>query len=473
MAAMLPVLEKQWAFGWDESVYALKGRAWLLGTPDTGWGPHRPLGLAAIAWAVDLLNGDETLHRVALLPFNAALLVAIWWLGRMVSNGWAGLLAASAMLANAEFLQRSGEFLNDGPSAAVLVLAVAVCWWQLERATAPRWPFLLVPVLLAASFWLRYGNQTLVLAEGFAAFLVWHKKLLRNWQLTAVALGVYLALMLPFAFYSFRVTGSVMGVPRAAEQVAARQLGAGLHTYASLYFDGLMGPLGAALVTIALFGSLWFVVRAAATRRAEYLRRPAILALPPLVHVLVIGTVAHGEPRYVFPAIALLFVEGAACLAGAAGALRSRLSAGAAEHWLLRALPALVTIILVVPAVLTATRDARDHFESYHREQEIHAVAGKWLREQGDGSNCVAVGQKVPQLTWYSGCKVYDLSEIRRPGLPDTVYLVAAGKTSTWLGAAREAGYGNVSPATKLRDQRRRTAVIYRARRSPVGAESI
>jgi hypothetical protein len=191
----------------------------------------------------------------------------------------------------------------------------------------------------------------LVLAEGFAAFLGLAQKFLRNWQLTAVALGVYLALMLPFPFYSFRATGSVMGVLRAAENAAARELGAGLHTYASEYFDGLMGPLGAALVTIALFGSLWFVVKAAVTRRAEYLWRPAILALAPLVHVLVIGTVAHGERRYVFPACPVVR-RGAACLAGAAGArsgLAEQPNTGAAG-----ASP-VVTIMLVVLAVLAAT----------------------------------------------------------------------------------------------------------------------
>ncbi|MGA8039821.1 MAG: hypothetical protein WCA93_06890, partial [Acidimicrobiia bacterium] len=43
---LLPLILQGGALGHDESAYGLKAKQWLLGTPGTGWAPHRGVGMS-------------------------------------------------------------------------------------------------------------------------------------------------------------------------------------------------------------------------------------------------------------------------------------------------------------------------------------------------------------------------------------------------------------------------------------------
>ena len=123
-------------------------------------------------------------------------------------------------------------------------------------------------------------------------------------------------------------------------------------------------------------------------------RSLAILALCQLV---ALGLESHGQPRYVFVATALLVVLGVATLAEPRFA-RPRLAlALVAASWL--------GVLVAAPI--------------YYRHLDAGRApildAGATLRAASAGQPCVAVALIVPQLMWYSPCRVLAAGLIEEP----------------------------------------------------------
>jgi hypothetical protein len=164
---------------------------------------------------------------------------------------------------------------------------------------------------------------------------------------------------------------------------------------------------GALVAPVAVAGLVAIVRPPTARRRAA--RFLAIVAIGQLVSV---GLASHGQPRYVFPAIALLVVlgvEGATRIGEPARRLLARFAAGAVvATWV-------VTAIAAVPF-------AR-HMQRAYRPVVAAAAA---VRRDAAGRPCVVTGVKVPPLMWYAGCDGHTaLGRVPAPAVPGRVgYLV-------------------------------------------------
>src|SRR5690606_27849445 len=66
--ALAKIVVDSGPLGHDEAVYAVKARAWLEGTPDTGWSIHRGIGQSVLAAAILPFS-----HSAEALRFLAAL----------------------------------------------------------------------------------------------------------------------------------------------------------------------------------------------------------------------------------------------------------------------------------------------------------------------------------------------------------------------------------------------------------------
>src|SRR5690606_29717127 len=64
--------------GHDEAAYALKARAWLEGTPDTGWELHRGIGQSVLALAVLPLSESALGLRLLSVVLSVGTVVAVW-----------------------------------------------------------------------------------------------------------------------------------------------------------------------------------------------------------------------------------------------------------------------------------------------------------------------------------------------------------------------------------------------------------
>ena len=72
---------------WDEAVYAVRARSWV--DPEavlSGWSYIRPPLLQLLAGLPVLGGGDEWQLRAIGLVAGVALLLAAWWLGRMLAG---------------------------------------------------------------------------------------------------------------------------------------------------------------------------------------------------------------------------------------------------------------------------------------------------------------------------------------------------------------------------------------------------
>ncbi len=300
-------------FGHDESTYVLKARAWVSGTPDTGWDFHRAIAQSLIAVPIVFFTENEVAFRSLSVVLAVGTVVAVGWLGWRVRSARAGWLAAAVFAVAPSFLRRGAEFLTDVPSAGLLVVATGLLWrWGTRRSRIGV--FCSGAVAIGAlAFYVRYqAILSLALLALAAVIVFWSRIKEAVGQLAAAAL-LFLGLLLPHFIWSSAVAGTPWGIiTQTGESGGRTYLGQGLVGYVRDLPDLLAGQLGALAIIAAI---VWLVVRIAVIlrkHRVEPLDRLAIyLVGPALGQILILGLLAHGEPRFLFFPVALLVVAGA------------------------------------------------------------------------------------------------------------------------------------------------------------------
>src|SRR5690606_10562467 len=385
--------------GHDEAAYALKARAWLRGTPDTGWDLHRGIGQSVIALAVLAVRESASALRLVSVVLSIGTVVAVWALGRTMRSDRVGIFAAAMFAVAPSFLRRGAEFLSDLPSTGLLLIVTMLLWkWLTSESASDRYLFIAVAVA-AAAFYIRYQSVLSLALLTVALLVVGWGRIQERGEAVATAAGLGLVLLLPHFVWATLRTGRPWGVITFTAEAGRRAyLGEGIVDYIRDLPDLLAGQLGAVALLVAVG---WFVWRTLGHDD----RRPALfLAIPSLGQFLALGLISHGEPRFVFFPVALMMVAAAL----AVDVVHARM-----PDWACRAGTFTVAVAVIASLGLHGAR-----FDSYAEsrgaefatlEEAAAVIASESERQCG-----VITGMR-PQMTWLSGCHtaLYDLEEVQ------------------------------------------------------------
>ena len=422
-------------FGFDESIYANTARAWLEGTPNTGWSAHRSpgvslLGLPAVPFA------SEGAFRLVGLVSGAFCVVMAWALGRRLHGPSAGLIAAVVAASVPELLLSSSLFLTDVPSAGLVMLLMLVGWRELEVRPTPSRSLLWIAPIAAAAFYVRYGAALPIMLVGGTALLLWHRKLRAAWKLSLSTGGLLLILLLPHLVQATLMTGTPWGIARMAQNLAAS--GSPLDTLVSflrLAPHGFAGIVAESLILLALVTWPVLIVRGGGLRDRTT-RMHTYLLLPAVGQFLLISLVAMTHLRYILLPILLLVIAGSVTAVRLAQPLTppSR-----------RAFAAVVVVAALVVGLGTAAVEVRGR-AAYAPTQYDLVDAARRVRDDAGGASCAILGYPPPQLTWYSGCATHHFGYPPEPGR-------TAALTATRRYLILPTGEGDRYPSGELREE--------------------
>lgn len=359
--------------GHDEAAFAIVAR----GDQPAGAWLYRSDGTVAIARLGVALGAADWQLRLASAVLGTAIVIAAYAVGRAAftarTGGWAAVVVAGAH----PMALRSTHLLGDLPAAAALLGGIALLVGELERAEGPRWRIAAAAPLFAAAFYLRYGSAPVIAVALAAAGLMWWRTIAARPLPVLAALALLAALATPHLVRSALATGSPLGILTISAGMPRRAyVGEGLVTYLTsnpLQFYGVL------IAPAMLAGGVGLVQ----TRR----RAPWFLAIVALGQLVALGLNNHGQSRYVFVAMVLLAVIGVDTVAriGRPGVALAMVAA----TWL-------GTIATQVVVCRGAARI---------RAPIVRAADA--MRADAAGRRCAAVAAMVPQVAWYSGCRVY------------------------------------------------------------------
>jgi hypothetical protein len=382
--------------GHDESVYALKARSWLEGTPTTGFGTYRPLGMPMVGLVVLQVSDSEVAFRTAAALLGAGTVIAMWAIGRTMLGPVAALIGTATFIVSESYLRRATEFLNDVVSAGLLLAVLFFVWLQFERYPN-RWWLLVAAPAAAAAYYVRYGTALGLAVIAVIAGAIWFRRLADSWRQIGATAGLFLALLLPHFWYSQQLTGSVSGVLSAA-RTAVGGGGGGLADYAEWFPEHLAGTFGA-IVMVA--GIVYTVMVALLARRdprlASAARTAGFLTITALLLTFLLGLFTHGEPRFVYlPLMALLLVGGqaVAVLLRRLAATPQRVAAG-------------VLIAVAAYALATGGGSMANRMDAITESRDVLAETGAVVHDEAGGATCTLRAAYIPQLTWYSVCATF------------------------------------------------------------------
>ncbi|HEX6129454.1 MAG TPA: glycosyltransferase family 39 protein [Candidatus Limnocylindria bacterium] len=404
-AIVLLGLLREPPFTWDEAVYALTARHWLLGTPDSGWGPHRPLVLSALGVLPMLVGSEEWLFRLIGLAFGVGAVAATWYLARALAGPVAGLLAAATVAAIPSVGWDAGLLLNDVPATAILVAGTGMLWRIMERPAPIGWSLLWLAPIAAAAFYVRYGSIISIAALGLVAMVIWPSRLAAGWRPVLLSAGLLVVLLLPHAIFASQLTGSPLGIAFTAQSNARPDFpGAALVQYVAWLPGPLMGLVPAALAVLGLAGAAYRLAGAAARGRWDAgARCLALLVLPALIQVAVLGLAVLPQGRYIYFPLVLLAVAGVVVLADG---MRIR---GPKVGRAIRDVSVFAVAVSLVAAGALVAESADTRIARSGWEREL----GRFIGAMTDG-DCAVLASDVPQVTWYSGCAAVSFGDVSR-----------------------------------------------------------
>jgi 4-amino-4-deoxy-L-arabinose transferase-like glycosyltransferase len=385
------------SLGHDEAAFALTARGQA---PPGAW-LYRSDGTVAIARIGIALGGAEWQLRLASTVLNALALVGVYAVGRVAFGPRTGAWAAAVLAGAHPMALRAAELLSDLPAMAGILGGIALLASELDErsesggrgpvgSAGPRWRIVLAAPIFAAAFYVRYGSAPVIALAIAVACALWFRAVVRRpWPVLAMV-GLLALLIVPHVLRSRAATGTWLGILEISAGMPRRAyIGEGLITYLTsnpfLFYGALVAPI--------MLAGVVGVVSVVRMRR----KAPWYLAIVALCQLVALGLESHGQPRYVFIAAALLVVLGVATLAGSRFA-RPRLAfALVAASWL--------GVLVAAPIYYRHLDDARAPILD----------AGATLRAASAGRPCVAVALIVPQLMWYSPCRVFAAGLLEDP----------------------------------------------------------
>ncbi len=397
LGAGLAVVLPDGPFGHDESIYALKARSWIEDTPTTGWAIYRPIGMSVIGWLVLQVSSTEAAFRSAAVVLSLATIASMWFAGRIMYDRLSATIGTAVFVGTESFLRRATEFLNDVGSAGLLLAAMLAVWYQFERKPNGWWIVTAAP-LGALAYYLRYGSALGLAIIAVVAAAIWWRRLGDMTKQLIVTAITFVALLLPHFWFAIDETGSPIGVFQSA-RTSVGGGGGGLADYLRWLPSSLAGPLGTALLAIAV-GYLVFVV--AAARRDGHgfgaeVRTVAYLVITAIVLTFALGAFTHGEPRFVYLPLMLMMLTGARAGTVVWTGLRSR--------W--RAVSAAVAAVVLAVGFAAAVRHVSPGLADLTDARGVLVEAATVARNDAGAGECTIRSTYIPQLTWYAACSTF------------------------------------------------------------------
>ncbi|MGH2446362.1 MAG: hypothetical protein ACRDGD_10035 [Candidatus Limnocylindria bacterium] len=384
---------------WDESVYAVRARSWVdPDAPLSGWSHIRPPLLPLVATIPVLAGGDEWQLRSLGLIGAIGLLLASWWLARLLAGPVAGVAAVAVLATGPSLLRESGVMLTDVPSAAMLVVVVALLWRELELRERPGPGLVLAAAIAVAAFFMRYGSLVALAPVIAMSVIFWWRRLASAPRLTIVAVAIGVAAAVGHVSWSLLQTGSPLGVLLDAQAVVPPDISGDppLDEYLRYVDFLLVGEVGQLAILASLAAvPLAVLISIVDARWRRPARGLALVMVTALAHVaLLTRGVGHAEERYFVFSAALLVVAGVSI-----AALLVRLLP----------MPARVALIVAGAVLVVANRGpgVEWSFDSYGRAGRAdlpYELAGLAIAE-ASGPDCGIITGGDPIVAWYSRCE--------------------------------------------------------------------
>lgn len=432
-------LETTQTLDWDESVYALKARGWVEGTPSDSFYVYRPIGLPAVAllgafgaqwFGLDLFAPD-TLRLFGV--FFACLAAGFLFLFvSRVSNIWIALTTTVVVVGSTLFLRNAPLLQNDVASTGLL-LGVMWCIWSHYLSNGRNHYLYGAAILGAIAFYVRYGVALHLFVIGLSTMILFllrtygqqtkvsasdtsqkigdkgpraQKKSLHLGEFyfnpTLKALLLFVFLIVPHIIQSLLVFDrNPFGILLYAGDAANREFfGEGLLDYISWIPYQQAGPFVGTLALIGIFCvlALFFArpdLRAFVARR-ELTAIYWTMSIA-LLSLVLIGLIAHAEERYILFPLTLFVFAGIWMVSLIVRFFMPRLHRVSIGALFLYGLYLGTQNITITNALYVVQTDYR---------QPIIA-AGQAMKEDAEGRRCFAWSAEEPQTSWHSGCRVF------------------------------------------------------------------
>ena len=191
----------------DEAVYALRARDFLLGVPPSSgyWMEVRAPGLPLLLTPLSAVGRSDELLRSASLLVAAAGVGLTWWEGRLLFGRSAALVAAALVALSPGWNLSGWQVLPDIPGAT-LTLACVVLLTSATQGDKVRWWALVVPLVAALATMVRFGAPLLLGPALLMVAIVRWRVVLRSWLFTA-AVGLATAAAVSVVWLVPAVTG--------------------------------------------------------------------------------------------------------------------------------------------------------------------------------------------------------------------------------------------------------------------------
>lgn len=396
--------------GHEDAVYANKARSWLAGTPDSGWGIYRPVGLPALGYLALALNDSVTSLRVTSSLLTLATLGVTYFVAARWTSPRRAVLVLLLLISGLGFMRRSVQFLNDIPATALLLLIVFLIVKTGER----RRPALLFAAacVAVAAFYLRYGVTGSLLSIVIAAVLAYGPRAWLDYGRSGLgAVGLFLLGLSPHFAYAWHETGSPLGIILSATENANRQfIGDGLAYYLAVFPYRIAGDLGGVVMAAGVVAAFLAARRLRSAAGGDHEdRRTAFLGAVSILLMVVLGLATDGEPRFVYLSVVLLTILGV-----------QKITAVVGPAWRKPVLVAIAVLAaLAVPATLHLIVDGRLPAPMSQRESTLSAAqALSCENSPPDGEARLIVTGYVPDLGWYSHCEAITYKQALSGELP-------------------------------------------------------
>ncbi len=411
---------------WDEAEYLSKGLE-LAGKTSfkVFWAPHRQIG-APLLWALFFKLG---LGEIAIRVFELFMSVLGIWLtylvGKEIFNKRVGLIACSMMAFSYLYLFFTIRTLNGLPTS-VLWLATIYFFWKGYFSKGS--PFYIYAAALTAviSFVIYYSIGFLFVSLFLFLLITDRFRFLKNKHVIFAFIGAIVALTPMFVWY-YHNTGHIL--PMLSNALSVKSSSAGqlywftyikffpmyLHSWGSLYLFIFIVAVAYMLFMIVLGYDL--LIKPEMNEPKKYLFL-FLWVLPILLAFMwVYRTNPNGEPRFMLPIFAALFIS--------ISILFDKLYIKLSKTNKLFAAGVIIALLVVfaVPQLVLANNLIMTKLNSYAQIRD----AGLWIRAHSSPDDII-VSASRPQLTYYARRKTISTKLSLTDPTPDKAGAIALYK---------------------------------------------
>lgn len=375
-------------FGHDEAVYATRARDFALGRePGSYWIAYRSPGLSLVLTPLWLARESVALSRLVVLLFACAGIALTITLAWRLFDGRVAVVAGTLLALTPGYLHASILNWPDVPGAVFGLAAIVVLVFATWGRRVSPWVLAVVPLAALATY-TRYGAPIPV-AIGLSIFALhaWPAVMRSIPLVSAVAVST-LAAIAAILFVP-ALTGSEEAPQHA---IRARYLSSSEPWWTPAeHFSGQLDDLLGRPLLVLLIVGIMLAILAGARRLTAPVPLLAVSATLVLTVLGLVYTLAHGEPRYLAPALPFLMILAAVGLTTIRQVVGTRTGAALL----------LLSVLVLAPRVHSEGRETMDLLKD--RWTTLRLVSAQI--DERLSEDCAVVTSYSPQVEWYSGCR--------------------------------------------------------------------